>query len=203
MAVAATLNTPAERERHARILQTAEAMLAQGDLQMKTLAHRADVALATLYRYFPSKDHVLGAIALERHRRALQRLDNTQFEGDTAGKRAGDMMVREFRSVQREPEMAAALGRITSRPDRSTSEYMEGIRQIMVETILAAVEQDGQTASDEQRRVLPIFMAATSGAINHWLSGLLSAAETRAQIRTAGRLFDLPAEIMREYLWID
>lgn len=28
-------------------------------LQMKDLAQRADVSLATLYRYFPAKDHVL------------------------------------------------------------------------------------------------------------------------------------------------
>jgi AcrR family transcriptional regulator len=203
MALAETPRTPAERERQERILRAAEGMLIQDGehgLQMKELARRADVALATVYRYFPSKDHVLGAIALERHQRALQRIDGIEFEGDTAGKRVGDMMVREFRSVQREPEMAAALERITSRPDRSTSEYLEGIRDIMQQTIVAALEQRGGPMTAEQRQVLPIFMAAASGAVNHWLSGILSADQARAQIRAGARLFDLPPEIVREYL---
>jgi hypothetical protein len=52
----------------------------------------------------------------------------------------------------------------------------------------------------EQRQVLPIFMAAASGAVNHWLSGILSADQARAQIRAGARLFDLPPEIVREYL---
>lgn len=43
-------------------------------LQMKELAQRAGVSLATLYRYFPSKDHVLLAIALGRYENALRRV---------------------------------------------------------------------------------------------------------------------------------
>jgi AcrR family transcriptional regulator len=187
-------------------LQAAETMLAQeGEqgLQMKQLAQRADVALATLYRYFPSKDHVLGAVALERHRRALQRIDTKRFDGDTPGERAGDMMVREFRTVQHNPEMAVALQGVSNAPDRSTGEYVEGIRQLMEQMVLAAIEQRGAPATDEQRQVLPIVLAAMGGATNHWLSGILSADQARAQIRAAARLFDLPAEIVREHLWID
>ena len=36
---------------------------------MKELSQRADVSLATLYRYFPAKDHVLLAITLSRYER--------------------------------------------------------------------------------------------------------------------------------------
>jgi AcrR family transcriptional regulator len=198
--------TDAERERYARVIQAADEILArEGEqgLQMKQLAQRAGVALATLYRYLPSKDHVLGAVALERHRRALQRLDTMRFEGATAGERAADMMVREFRAVQREPEIAAALERVTNRPDRSTSEYVEQIQAITAEHVLAAIAQGGEPATPEQLQLLPMFLAASSGAMNHWLAGLLSAEETRSQIRAAARLFDLPPEIVREYLTVD
>ena len=206
MTTAATVTTPAERARQARILQAAQVLLAaEGEqgLQMKQLAQKADVALATLYRYFPSKDHVLGAIALERWKRALQKIDSIRYSGETAGDRVGDMMVREFRRVQREPEMAAALERVANAPDRSTGEYMEGIRQIAMQLVQVAIEQDGPAISEEQRRVLPIAMSACNGAVSHWLAGTLSADQTRAQIRAAGRLFDLPPEIIRRYLWID
>jgi AcrR family transcriptional regulator len=181
-------------------------MLAQDGeqgLQMKQVAQRAGVALATLYRYFPSKDHVLGAIAFERWEEALQRIDALRFDGDTPGERVGEMMLREFRRVQRGPGFAAALERVANAPDRSTSEYLEGIRKIAVQFVRAAIEQGGTTMTAEQRQVLPIFMAASGGAINHWLAGVLSADQARAQIRASARLFDLPAEVVREYLWVD
>jgi AcrR family transcriptional regulator len=187
-------------------LQAAEAMLAQeGEtgLQMNQLAQRADVALATLYRYFPSKDHVLGAVALERWKRASQRIDSMHFDGDTPGARAAAMMVGEFRRVQREPEIAAALERVGSAPDRSTGEYMEGIRHIALQILMAAVEQRGSAATEEQRAMAPIVTAACLGAINHWLAGILSADQARAQIRAAARLLDLPPEIVRDYVWVD
>lgn len=206
MATAATVNTPAERARQARILQAAQTLLAaEGEqgLQMKQLAQKAEVALATLYRYFPSKDHVLGAIALERWKQALQKIETTRYRGDTPGERVADMMVGQFRRVQRDPEYAAALERVANAPDRSTGEYMDGIQRIATQMLQAAVEQDGTPMTDEQRQVLPMMMSTWGGAINHWLAGTLSADQTRAQIRAAGRLFDLPAEIIREYLWLD
>jgi AcrR family transcriptional regulator len=206
MVTGAAASTAGERTRKARILQSAETMLSQeGEqgLQMKQLAQRADVALATLYRYFPSKDHVLGAIALERWERALQRIDALHFDGKTPGDRAGEMMVQELRRVQRDPEFAAALERVANAPDRSTSEYMDGIRKIALQFVQAAIEQGGSQMTAEQLRMLPIFMAASGGAINHWLAGVLSADQARAQIRASARLFDLPADIVREHLWGD
>jgi AcrR family transcriptional regulator len=206
MASKGLVTTPREQARQARILEAAQTMLAQeGEqgLQMKQLAQRADVALATLYRYFPSKDHVLGAIALERWKRASQRIEALDFDGDTPGERAGEMMVREFHRVQRDPEIAAALERVANTPDRSTSEYMDGIRRIALRLVQAAIERGGATITAEQLQMLPIFMAASGGAINHWLAGVISAAQARAQIRAAARLFDLPAAVVREYLWVD
>jgi AcrR family transcriptional regulator len=198
-----TPRTRAERDRYSRIIHAAEAMLAQDGehgLQMKQLAERADIALGTLYRYFPSKDHVLGAIALERQRRALARIDSIPLMGDTAGARAGDLMVRQFRAVQREPELATALQRVSSAPDRATSEYVDEISQLMEELVLAAIAQRGAPATEEQRSLLPIVLAASVGAFNRWLSGVLSAEDARAQIRVAARLLDLPGEIVRTHV---
>jgi AcrR family transcriptional regulator len=194
----------AEEDRRARVVQAAEAMLAQDGehgLQMKQLADRADIALATLYRYFPSKDHVLGAVALERQRRVLHRIDSIRLDGDTPGARAGDLMVRQFRAVQREPELATALQRVTNAPDRATSEYVEGISRLMEDLVLAAVEQGGRpAATDEQRSVVPLVLAASVDAFNRWLSGVASAEDARAQIRAGARLLDLPPDVVREYL---
>src|SRR3954454_5137634 len=56
------LATEAQRARRRRILDTAVELATDGGydaVQMREVADRADVALGTLYRYFPSKVHLL------------------------------------------------------------------------------------------------------------------------------------------------
>lgn len=190
-------------DNYTHILQIADAIFAQDGeqrLQMKDLARRASVSLATLYQQFPSKDHLLGAIALERQRRVAAQLRRTPPEGRTAGERAGEIMMQELRTVQNHPEMAAALQRVANVPDRSTSEYISGIRAAMEEMVLAAIADGGAPATREQLEVLPIFLSACAGAMNGWLSGILSVEQARGQIRVAQRLFDLPPETVAEHL---
>jgi AcrR family transcriptional regulator len=98
-------STSAQRARYARILHAATAMLALGGeeaLQIKELADRADVLLATLYRYFPSKDYVLLAISSSRYENALRRIADEQLHGATARERVTNHLLREFGAEQRE-----------------------------------------------------------------------------------------------------
>src|SRR5437763_15153676 len=56
------LPTEAQRARRRRILRAAADLATEGGfdaVQMREVAERADVALGTLYRYFPSKVHLL------------------------------------------------------------------------------------------------------------------------------------------------
>ena len=56
------LGSAAQRDRRKRILDATIALASEGGfdaVQMRAVADRADVALGTLYRYFPSKIHLL------------------------------------------------------------------------------------------------------------------------------------------------
>src|SRR5262249_21695626 len=56
------IGSAAQRERRKRILDATLALASKGGydaVQMREVAERADVALGTLYRYFPSKIHLL------------------------------------------------------------------------------------------------------------------------------------------------
>src|SRR3954462_14618402 len=58
----------AQRERRDRIVRGAIALLEAGEydaIQMRDVAQEAGVALATLYRYFTSKEHLYAAALLE------------------------------------------------------------------------------------------------------------------------------------------
>src|SRR6202162_3870471 len=76
----------AQRERRKRILDATLALASKGGyeaVQMRTVAERADVALGTLYRYFPSKIHLLvSALTLELER-TQDKLDRRPVPGET------------------------------------------------------------------------------------------------------------------------
>src|SRR6185295_14720485 len=58
---------PGQQERRERIVQAAISLLERGEydaIQMRDVAREAGVALATLYRYFTSKEHLYAAALL-------------------------------------------------------------------------------------------------------------------------------------------
>ena len=82
----AELGSAAQRERRKRILDATLALASRGGydaVQMRTVAERADVALGTLYRYFPSKIHLLVSALTLEFERTQEKLDRRPIPGDT------------------------------------------------------------------------------------------------------------------------
>src|SRR4249920_4041291 len=79
-------SSAAQRERRKRILDATLALASKGGydaVQMRTVAERADVALGTLYRYFPSKIHLLVSALAREFERNQERLDRRPIPGET------------------------------------------------------------------------------------------------------------------------
>jgi AcrR family transcriptional regulator len=195
-------STPAQHGRYDRILQAATAMLAAGGedaLQMKELSQRADVSLATLYRYFPAKDHVLLAILQSRYAAALAQVSAEPPRGATVRERVTSHLLREFRAEQREPELTAALSRVVTETSRSYSEVIERIEHAHLR-ILRQVAAAGGPLSEPRQRVLAVVHDIFGAATRRWLSGIASPAEVRFEIRLGCRLLDLPDEAVEAEL---
>jgi AcrR family transcriptional regulator len=193
----ATPSTPAQHDRYERLLQVATAMLALGGeemLQTKELAQRAEVSLATLYRYFPSKDHVLLAIAYSRYENALRRVTNEAPPGATGQERVTRHLLREFRAEQRDQKLTAALTRVITDTRREYSPIVRQIQGLHVQ-VLRQVAVAGGPISDEQDRRLPIVVDVFGAATRRWLAGVCSAAEARSEIRIGGLLLN-PAVLL-------
>src|SRR3982074_3250548 len=80
------LGSSAQRDRQKRILDATLALASKGGydaVQMRAVAERADVALGTLYRYFPSKNHLLVSALAREFGRMVDRLSRTAITGDT------------------------------------------------------------------------------------------------------------------------
>lgn len=193
-------STPAQHGRRDRVLETATAVLAAGGedaLQMKELAQRADVSLATLYRYFPAKDHVLLAITLSRYERALARVRQESGRPGSIRERVTDHLLREFRAGQREPLLTAALSRAVTETSRSYSAAIEQIEDTHLQ-VIRHVAAAGTRLSPWREAVLPVIVDVFGAASRRWLAGMSSPARARFEIRLGGRLLDLPEDLLDE-----
>src|SRR5690348_6263986 len=76
----------AQRDRRKRILDATLALASKGGweaVQMRAVAERADVALGTLYRYFPSKIHLLVSALARELARVQDRTSRLPMPGET------------------------------------------------------------------------------------------------------------------------
>ncbi|PRY02090.1 TetR family transcriptional regulator [Allonocardiopsis opalescens] len=95
-------------------MQAAAALASRGgveNMQMRTVAKRAAVAIGTLYRYFPSKMHLLAAVASEELALLEEGIRRRPPQaGDPAGQ-VVEVLMRAARGLMREPELADAVVR--------------------------------------------------------------------------------------------
>jgi AcrR family transcriptional regulator len=190
--------TEAQLARYARVVAAATALLTAGGadaLQMKDLAQRAEVSLDTLYRYFPSKEHVLAAIGVDRYERAHRKALAGRQRGETVRERVTEYLLREFRTGQRNEKLTAALFRVRHGTSRGYSEVLERLYHRHIDILLVVA---GDSVTERQRRVLPVVTQIFGSAVSGWLSGIFSAADARFEIRIGCRLLDLPDAVIRE-----
>lgn len=197
-AVPATPVTSAQRERYDRVVATAAGLLSAGGeeaVQMKELARRADVSLATLYRYFPSKDYVLLAVCLARFQAAMRKVAAEPPRGDSVRSRVEGHLMREFRAQRRDKRLTAALSRVLTESRHGNAAIIEAIEHLHFQ-ILRHVAEAGGPLTRQQQRVLPIVIDVFAAASRHWLAGDFAAAEAERQIEAGCQLLELPGDVV-------
>src|SRR5215471_4387862 len=120
----------AQRERRKRILDATLALASKGGydaVQMRSVAERADVALGTLYRYFPSKIHLLVAALTEEFERMQEKLDRKPIPGETATERVMYVLSRVTRTMQRDPMLTEAMTRAFMFADPSAAAEVNAV----------------------------------------------------------------------------
>jgi AcrR family transcriptional regulator len=149
------------------------------------------VSLATLYRYFPSKDHVLLALSLSNYQAAVRKVLLEAPRGATVRERVTNHLLREFRAQQRNQRLTTALTKVLTETSRNYSEIIEVIGHIHQQILQHVAASGPGLLTERQRRVLPIIIDNFSSASRRWQTGVCSAAEARFQIRVGAHLLDL------------
>jgi AcrR family transcriptional regulator len=190
--------TPAQRARHDRVIAVATAILAEGGqdaVQMKDLAARAELSLATLYRYFPSKDYLLLAVALSRYQAAVRRVSAEEPQGDSVRERVTAHLRREFRAQQRSRPLTAALTAALTSRRPSYGSIIEAAEHAHLQVVRHVAAAGGQL-SDQQGKLLMVVLDVFGAATRRWLGGSYSVADVEAQIEIGCQLLDLPDKVV-------
>jgi len=120
-----------------RIVEAAVRLADQGGfdgVRLRDVAEAADVALGTLYKYFPSKEDLLlfvvheGVEAVERH------VASQPLRGETASERLADLFERATRGVSARPDLSRAAlrgGSLRRSPGRKRWGSTPGLARAM------------------------------------------------------------------------
>jgi TetR/AcrR family transcriptional regulator, cholesterol catabolism regulator len=144
--------------RRERILDAATELATEGGwdaVQMREVAERAEVALGTLYRYFPSKVHllvsVLGRTFAELHESARLDADGTPRE------RVYRVVAVMTRFLARHRRLSGAMVRALMTADSEAARDVEAVGDLLVGFIASATHAPGEAPTEHDTLVAHVI----------------------------------------------
>ncbi len=169
--------TPEQEARRRRLINAAFELGAEGGYEavhMRDVAATANVAMATIYRNFSSKDELLAAAMTEWTGRLRDRVAQRPPRGDTPTDQMIDVLDRACAAMARQPKLSMALVRALASPDAGVRDSAGEVRSSIAsvgDPILTHL--DGGTRAD---------ILAVLGHV--WYSSLVTWANGRSDFET-------------------
>src|SRR3954453_20773342 len=189
------LGSAAQRDRRKRILDATIALASKGGfeaVQMRAVAEKADVALGTLYRYFPSKIHLLVSALARQFEDTQAIVGRRTVPGDTAADRVIHVLKRATRGMQGDAHLTEALTRAFMFADASVATEIHVVGMQLTTMLTRAIHGDeyveGAQPSDEDMLIARVISDVWLSALVSWVTGRSSAEEVGEHIETAVRL---------------
>jgi AcrR family transcriptional regulator len=184
--------SPAQRDRRRRILDATIALAGRGGfdaVQMRTVAESADVALGTLYRYFPSKVHLLVAALSTRLEGAQAALDRHPIPGDTPEERVMHVVRGTTRGLQREPHLTEALTRAFMFADASVAPDIAVVGKQLTTMLTKAMKPaDDEPPTEDDLAIARVISDVWLAALVAWVTGRASADDVATSLQKAVHL---------------
>ena len=184
------LGSEAQRERRKRILDATLAIASKGGyeaVQMRAVAERADVAVGTLYRYFPSKVHLLVSALGREFERIDAKTDRAALAGGTPYQRLNLMVGKLNRAMQRNPLLTEAMTRAFVFADASAAGEVDHVGKLM-DSMFARAMSEGEPTEDQ------FHIARVISDV--WLSNLLAWLTRRASATDVSKRLDLAVRLL-------
>ena len=175
-------------ERRRRLVEAAVKLARSGGyeaVQMRDVASAADVALATLYRQYASKDQLLLAALANQTGILRDRLAQKPAQGDSPAERVIGVLALANKALSREPTLTAAMVTALGSPEPGAAamkvEILEILRGILGDAGGLRPTDDGDAAF----RTLGYVWFAALGA---WSSGMIDDDQMASDLTQAARL---------------
>lgn len=183
------VGSAAQRDRRKRIIDATLALAAKGGydaVQMRAVAERADVALGTLYRYFPSKIHLLVSGLAREFERAQDKLDRSTIPGDSTTERLLFVLGRNTRMMQRDPHLTEAMVRAFMFADTTAAAEVEQVGRHMENMFAKAMGITDPTEAD--RDMFHVIADVWMANLVAWVTRRASAADVAKRLELSVHL---------------
>jgi AcrR family transcriptional regulator len=177
-----------QQERRQGVIDVASALAEEGGYDavvMKDVAERSGVALATLYRWFASKDHLLGEVLLAWGARVEADLRADPPRAPSGAERILDLVHRLSAVVGTYPRLVSAVTSALLSLDPNVVGQQDGFHEMMVRWIDTAL---GDLDVPERDTVIDVLEAVCFSAIVGLISGRRTADDFGTQLERAARL---------------
>ena len=184
--------TAAQDARRRRMLREVSALAAEGgyeSVQMRDVAARADVAIGTLYRYFPSKEYLVASVMEAEVGALAADLEARPALGNSAGERVLAVLGRANHALLARPNVSIAQIRALVSGNDEVAEVVKTVTDAMRALIVAAMEAEPTDESiDVADTLFDVWLAALVG----WISGMTEADEVQRKLaRTVKQLLPM------------
>ena len=194
------VGSTAQRERRKRILDATIALATDGGfdaVQMRAVAERADVALGTLYRYFPSKIHLLVSALGRQFEQNGAALEGRAIPGDTPHERVMTVLRRSSKGMQRTPKLTEALTRAFMFADASVAQEIHHVGMLVTRLLMRAMADPAtpyaeHEPSEEELAVAKVIGDVWLASLVQWVTGRATAEDVDKSIDVAVRLLLRP-----------
>ncbi|BBX13250.1 MULTISPECIES: cholesterol catabolism transcriptional regulator KstR [Mycolicibacter] len=183
------LGSEAQRERRKRILDATLAIASKGGydaVQMRAVADRADVAVGTLYRYFPSKVHLLVSAMGREIARVETKPDPATYAETTRHQRLNLVVNKLNRAMQRNPLLTEAMTRAYVFADASAAGEVDHVQKL-IDSMFAGAMSDGEP-TEEQYHISRVISDVWLSNLLAWLTRRASATDFTTRLDLAVRL---------------
>ena len=143
--------------------------------------------MGTLYRYFPSKVHLLVSALGREFERIDSKTDRAALAGGTPYQRLSSMVSKLNRAMQRNPLLTEAMTRAYVFADASAAGEVDHVEKI-IDSMFARAMSDGE-ATDDQFHIARVISDV-------WLSNLLAWLTRRASANDVSKRLDLAVRLL-------
>ena len=185
------LGSAAQRDRRKRILDATYELAKEGGfdaVQMRAVADKADVALGTLYRYFPSKIHLLVSALGREFEHAESVLREKPIPGETPSERVIYVLKKTTRGLQGDPHLTEALTRAFMFADGSVANEIHSVGMLLTSMLTQAMHPGATELTDDDIATARVIGDVWLSALVAWVTGRSTAVETSAHMENAVRL---------------